>query len=104
MPQEVFRKIEEVEREAEKTLGKEKERGKSIIEEAEERKEKILARAKQEGEKEAEELKKELSIQTVKEIREIKEGFQAKKEKIEKESKNNLARAVEFILEKAKQP
>jgi hypothetical protein len=31
MPQEVFRKIEEVEREAEKTLEKEKERGKRII-------------------------------------------------------------------------
>ena len=103
MPQEVFRKIEEVEREAEKTLAKEKERGRRIIEEAEERKEKILARAKQEGEKKGEELKKELSIQTVKEIRETKEGFQRKKEKIEKESKNNLARAVEFILEKAKQ-
>jgi len=57
MPQEVFKKIEEVEREAEKTLAKEKERRKRIIEEAEERKEKILARAKQEGEKEGEELK-----------------------------------------------
>ena len=103
MPQEVFRKIEEVEREAEKTLAKEKETRKTIIEEAGERKEKILTRAKQEGEKEGEELKKELSIQTDKEIRETKEGFQGKKEKIEKESKDNLARAVEFILEKAKQ-
>jgi len=103
MPQEVFRKIEEVEREAERTLEKEKERRKRIIEEAEETKKKILARAKQEGEKEGEELKKELSIQTDKEIGEIKERSQAKKEKIEAGSKNNLAGAVEFILKKAKQ-
>ncbi len=104
MSQEVFRRIEQVEREAEKTLEGEKERREKIIAEAEEKKEKIIARARQEGKKKGEELKKELSIRTAKEIGEIKKGFQGKKEEIEKESKNNLARAAEFILEKAKQP
>ncbi len=103
MPQEVFRKIEQVEREAEKILENEKERSKGIIEEAQETKKTIVASAKQAGQKEGEELKRELSIQTAKEIGEIKEQFQRRKEKIEEEGKRNSARTVEFILEKAKQ-
>ncbi len=99
----VFKKIEEAEKRAKESIGEEKKGAEILIDKARKKGEGIIYKAKEEGEKEAKILKEKKEREIELKISRVKGNFLEERKKIEEKGKKNLEKAVEFIVEKAKE-
>lgn len=103
MPEEILKKIEGAEREAEESLKMGKEEGKRIIEEAREKAREILLKGEREGKIEGRRIRDKLLNEAEKESKRTRGEFQVRRRKIEEGGRKRMEKAVRFIVNKARE-